>query len=339
MTMDLKKKAQWALDHMESIKKQRVLVVGDLGMDRYIEGSVKRISPEAPVPVLNVNSRSRKLGLSGNVAANIQSLGGISHLVSLYGSDPEACEIDQLFNERQISSELIVKSEARPTTCKTRLLSGHHHLLRFDDEKTFPLTAAEKKQLKANIEAGLQTADIAILQDYGKGVIDSDTAQFLIQKAREKGLKVLVDPHRHSPLPWYKGAFLMTPNQSEATDLCHGLRQDLKEPSLEDQGSLLMEATGSEHMMITLGAQGIRLFAKGQQFSVPTLAQDVFDVTGAGDTVVATLALAMAAQWPLEEAGFLANCAAGIVVGHIGALSCPRGGLVTRLESLATTSV
>jgi len=333
--MDLKKQAQWALDNIDSIKNKNILVVGDLGLDKYVDGSVDRISPEAPVPILRVHSRSSKLGLAGNVAANIASLGGQAQLLSLVGKDDASEELQQLFQDRSISTDGLISTLNRKTTCKTRLLSGHHHLLRFDEESTSPLIDNERSQLFTKIETAIQKADLVVLQDYGKGLIDRASAQFIIDQAKKHGLKVLVDPYSNSPLDWYKGAFLMTPNQKEAFELCRQKWNEEDPPTIEQQGQLLRNSIESENMVITLGSKGIKIFSKDSLFSVPTLARDVFDVTGAGDTVVSALALAIAAGWPLETAGFFANCAAGIVVGHVGALSCPIETVISEMKPLA----
>lgn len=316
--------AKWVLEHINDFANKRVLVVGDIGIDMYLMGDVKRLSPEAPVPVLDVITETQRLGLAANVAQNIQSLGGKCHLVSVVGADAAADDMKKLLKDHWIESFDLVVDENRPTTRKMRLLSGQHHIARVDFEKAQMVKEKVKTELIYKAVQAVGDHDIVILQDYSKGVVDWEVAQQLIQKCNTSGKKVLVDPYKTAPLTHYKGAYLMTPNRDEAFTLARQIEVTLADSNenIDKVGKLLKNAIGSEQMVVTLGSQGMRLFEGSGTRQLPTFAQNVFDVTGAGDTVIAAMGLALAAGWPLEKACYLANFAAGVVVGKIGCVPC-----------------
>lgn len=316
--------ARWVLEHIHDLTGKKVLVVGDIGIDMYLMGDVKRLSPEAPVPVLDVFNESQRLGLAANVAQNIHSLGGQCHLVSVVGADAAAEDMKSLLKAHWIQSHDLIVDEERPTTRKMRLLSGQHHIARVDFEKSIPVREKIKTELIYKAIQAVNEHDIVILQDYSKGVVDWELAQQLIQKCNSVGKKVLVDPYKTTPLTSYKGAYLMTPNRDEAYSLAKQMDITLKDglENVDKVGDLLKKAIGSEQMVVTLGSQGMKLFEGQTTRQLPTFAQNVFDVTGAGDTVIAAMAMALAAGWPLEKACYLANFAAGVVVGKVGCVPC-----------------
>lgn len=324
----------WVCDHLEDLKNKKVLVVGDVGLDVYLLGDVKRISPEAPVPVLDVQKEDMRLGLAANVAQNIQSLGGSCHLISVVGQDLAAEDLQRLLTEKGIRSFELVSDKDRPTTKKMRLIAGQHHLARVDFEKQHLLSEKIKTETISKITQAIPKADIVILQDYSKGMIDWELAQQLIQKCQSLGKKVLVDPYKSTSLSHYKGAYLMTPNKDESLALARQMNIQIADDlnSVDQIGRTLMDAIGSEQMVVTLGAQGMKLFEKGKSQHLPTFAQNVFDVTGAGDTVISAMALALAAGWDLEKAGYLANFAAGVVVGKVGCVPCEIKDLVEFIQ-------
>lgn len=320
----VQKNADWVLNHLTDFKGKRVLVVGDIGIDMYLMGDVKRLSPEAPVPVLDVTKEDQRLGLAANVAHNIQTLGGECHLISVVGEDPAAQDIIGLLKRYNVKSFDLVVDKERPTTRKIRLLTGQHHIARVDFEKQHLLSEAVKNQVMFKVIQAVTEVDIVILQDYSKGMIDWEISQHLIQKCRTAGKKVLVDPYRTTSLAHYKGAYLMTPNKDESVALARQINPNLqdKPESIDEVGKILMDTVGSEQMVVTLGPAGMKLFEKGQVSHLPTFAQTVFDVTGAGDTVIAAMSLALASGWSLENACYLANYAAGVVVGKVGCVPC-----------------
>jgi rfaE bifunctional protein kinase chain/domain len=329
-----KKSAAWVCDHLQDLKNKKVLVVGDVGLDVYLMGEVKRLSPEAPVPILDVQNEDTRLGLAANVAQNIQTLGGQCHLISVVGKDQAAADLQSLLKKQGVVSADLISDSERPTTRKMRLLTGQHHLARVDFEKQHLLSEKVKAETVQKISQAIPSADIVILQDYSKGMIDAELAQQLIQKCNLLGKKVLVDPYRSTPLATYKGAYLMTPNKDESLALARQVQINIADTAaaVDMIGKILMEAIGSQQMVVTLGAQGMKLFEKGQSQQLPTFAQNVFDVTGAGDTVIAAMALALAADWDLEKAGYLANFAAGVVVGKVGCVPCEISELVDFIQ-------
>ncbi len=331
---EIKKPAAWVTDHLADLKNKKVLVVGDVGLDVYILGEVKRLSPEAPVPILDVHKEDIRLGLAANVAQNIQTLGGHCHLISVVGQDQAADDLQNLLIKQGVMSSDLIDDSERPTTRKMRLLTGQHHLARVDFEKQTVLSEKVKAATIQKILKAIPNADIVILQDYSKGMIDVELAQKLIQKCNELGKKVLVDPYRSTPLATYKGAYLMTPNKDESLALARQIQFNITDASesVDVIGKTLMDAIGSQQMVVTLGAQGIKLFEEGQSQQLPTFAQNVFDVTGAGDTVIAAMALALAAGWDLEKAGYLANFAAGVVVGKVGCVPCEISELIAFIQ-------
>ncbi|MCC6137636.1 MAG: D-glycero-beta-D-manno-heptose-7-phosphate kinase [Bdellovibrionaceae bacterium] len=316
--------ANWVLEHINDLAGKRVLVVGDIGIDIYLMGDVKRLSPEAPVPILDVLSESQRLGLAANVAQNIHSLGGKCHLISVVGADAAAEELKHLLKTHWIESYDLVVDADRPTTRKMRLLSGQHHIARVDFEKSIPVREKVKTELIYKAVQAIDSHDIVILQDYAKGAIDWEVAQKIIQTCKAAGKKVLVDPYKTASIANYKGAYLMTPNRDEAFSLARQLEVTIADSieNVDRVGTLLRQAIASEQMIVTLGSQGMKLFEANTTRHLPTFAQSVFDVTGAGDTVIAAISLALSAGWPLEKACYLANFAAGVVVGKIGCVPC-----------------
>jgi D-glycero-beta-D-manno-heptose-7-phosphate kinase len=330
----IKQNGDWVLAHIEQLKNKKVLVVGDVGLDVYIFGEVKRLSPEAPVPILDVAQEDSRLGLAANVAHNIHTLGGQAHLITVVGQDLARNDLQGLLEKNNIRSHDLVEDTSRPTTRKLRLIAGQHHIARVDYEKQNPISESVKNEVFEKISAAIEKADIVILQDYAKGMLDWELCQLLIKKANEFGKKVLVDPYRSTSLTHYKGAYLMTPNRDEAVALARQMNFHISDPlgteqlgaaqftAVDQIGRTLMETIDSKNMIVTLGSAGMRLFQDGKVYQLPTFAQSVFDVTGAGDTVISCIALALAADWPLEKACYLANFAAGVVVGKVGCVPC-----------------
>ncbi len=309
-------------DQLSDLKGKKVFIFGDIGIDEYVKGEVRRISPEAPVPVVEVTETDKKLGLSGNVAANVQSLGGEPFLFSLVGDDRNAGHLRDLLAEKQISSKYLMTDPSRETTSKLRVMSGQHHVVRVDYENKTPLSSEAFKNFQKEIQAGIQECDTVVIQDYAKGQVSEHSCQWIIETAKQQGKKVIVDPYRSTPLPYYKGAQFMTPNRDEAFELAKQIPQPNIWQNVDLIGPELMKAIQSPQMVITLGAEGVKIFDEERSFHLPTFAQKVFDVTGAGDTVIAAFALGVAAGWDIKQSAFLANMAAGVVVGHVGAVAC-----------------
>jgi rfaE bifunctional protein kinase chain/domain len=318
--------ANSVLKKLDQLSGKKVLIVGDVGLDQYVIGDVKRISPEAPVPVLEVSTEDQRLGLAANVAQNVTSLGGEPLLLGVVGDDSAAGQLRDELKKAQISDRFLLVDGSRPTTRKLRVMAEHHHIVRVDFEHRRFLSASVQTQLKQSFDRLIEEADGLVIEDYAKGVLDEELLQYMIKKAKEKGKKVLVDPHRTTPVQFYQGADLMTPNRDEAFALSRLDIDDLREKadSYIEVGHELIRQIGSEQMIITRGKQGMSLFSENEVFSFPTFARQVFDVTGAGDTAIAALALSWVSGLNLKEACVLANYAAGVVVGKVGCVPCDK---------------
>ena len=293
-----------------SFTKARVLVAGDIMLDRYWQGSTQRISPEAPVPVVKINQHEDRPGGAANVALNIASLGGSVTLAGITGQDEASQTLNTHLSAVNVDCAFAQQSVA-PTITKLRVVSRSQQLIRLDFEES--MAALDKQAFHEVIEAKLAEHDVLLLSDYDKGTLSN--VQQLIQMARAKNIPVLVDP-KGSDFNKYRGATMLTPNMSEFESIVG--RCD-SERDIIDKGQQLLIELELEALLITRSEQGMTLLRKDcEEFHLPALAREVYDVTGAGDTVIATLALAMASQSPLTQASALANLAAGIVVGKLG---------------------
>ncbi|MBU0499775.1 MAG: bifunctional D-glycero-beta-D-manno-heptose-7-phosphate kinase/D-glycero-beta-D-manno-heptose 1-phosphate adenylyltransferase HldE [Gammaproteobacteria bacterium] len=288
----------------------RVLVLGDVMMDRYWHGPASRISPEAPVPVVRVEQEEFRPGGAGNVALNITALGGLCLLMGLTGDDEMARALDSRLQEYGVDCRF-ERLAAFSTITKLRILSRHQQLIRLDFEDGFP--GYDAASLLENFLRLLPAFDVVILSDYGKGTLHNPQA--FIQAAREAGKPVLVDP-KGKDFGKYAGATLITPNLHEFETVAGACET---EKELEERGERMVAEYGLDGLLITRGEQGMTLLEKGRLARhMPTRAREVFDVTGAGDTVIATLAAGLATGMPLEAATHMANAAAGVVVGKLG---------------------
>ena len=308
---------------------KKVLIIGDIGVDEYVLGQVRRISPEAPVPVLDVDSVDLRLGLSANVAQNVASLGGQAFLVSVVGADGAGDQFKSLCQKYHISTRGLVQDPQRPTTRKTRVMAKHHHLVRVDYEVRRFLSPEVEVKVLENIQQTMSQTDIVVLQDYAKGLISPSLTTKIVELANAHGKRILADPHRNTPLEFYKGVHLIKPNFDEAIALTGVNFDDLRftQEKVYDLGPLIQKKTSAREVVITRGKDGMLIFSNGTIIQVPTFARQVFDVTGAGDTVIATLALGLAAEFTLEKACVMANFAAGVVVGKVGCVPCEIGEL------------
>ena len=294
----------------------RILVLGDVMLDRFLYGEVERISPEAPVPVVRLRQSRAMLGGAGNVARNISALGGEAVLVDLRGRDATAGELAALIAADPRITDAMAESATRPTICKMRVIAGTQQVARLDDEVAAPADEAEAAALIAALRAALPGCAALILSDYAKGVLAPPVIAAAIAAARAAGIPVLADP-KSDDFTLYRGADLLTPN---ARELARAARLPTgTEAEVAAAARAVMGPAGIPALLCTRAEKGMTLVrADGATFSVPAEAREVFDVSGAGDTVIATLALAHAAGRPLEEAMRIANVAAGIVVGKLG---------------------
>lgn len=297
---------------------KKIGVIGDIGVDRYTHGLVERISPEAPVPIVLVESEHLKLGIASNVADNVQALGGIPLLLGAVGEDRAAEDFYKLLDQLNISKKWIISDRTRRTVLKERIVSGSQQLLRVDYEHTHPLNLHARNSFLKNLVDICQEASVLIVEDYAKGLLDEELIQTTIKAASSRGVPVLVDPNEKTSLSCYKGAFLITPNRREAEKLTGRAITD--DASLLEVGKILVNEIGAQFGVITLGKDGMAIFSRSESncLKLPTYAREVYDVSGAGDTVVAVLALALASGADIPQAVTLANIAAGIEVSKLG---------------------
>ena len=298
-------------------KDTRLLVVGDLMLDQFIRGSVSRISPEAPVPVVQVRQEQFIPGGAGNVVHNLAALGAKLDVVGVIGQDAPGAQLKDYLALHGVSAESIITDGWRVTSQKCRVIAEHQQVVRFDRETKGPLSGTSEAAVLRRIEAALPSAQAVILSDYGKGVLSKRVIAATISAARRRRIPVTVDP-KPEHFSQYKGVTCITPNLAEARA---GLRRDhhCGHDDVDALGGDILRLLHSRSVLITRGAEGMSLYEKGGRTThIPTLAREVFDVTGAGDTVISVLTLALACGASLRDAALLSNVAAGIVVGKLG---------------------
>lgn len=297
-----------------NIKTKKILVIGDLILDRYIWGKVNRISPEAPVPVVEVSHENFLLGGATNVAHNIVSLGAIATLIGIVGKDRAGEVMMEMLAEKGIINRGVLFTN-RPTTVKTRVIAHNQQVVRFDREDKNKVEGKALKGLLESIRREIYEHDAVIISDYKKGVVSTELVKEVLKYAKPKKIFVAVDPkvgHFHC----YRNVSLITPNVSEAS---HASGIEIKdEKTLIKAGRILLKKLSCNAVLITRGEQGMSLFEKDNIVHIPTVARNVYDVTGAGDTVIAAFTLSLVSGARIEDAAIIANHAAGIVVGEVG---------------------
>jgi D-beta-D-heptose 7-phosphate kinase/D-beta-D-heptose 1-phosphate adenosyltransferase len=302
-----------------------VLVIGDVMVDEYMKGDVSRISPEAPVPVLEVKSHEFTLGGAANAAANIAALGGAVTLAGVVGRDDTAAILDERLAHHGIARELVSDAD-RPTSKKTRLVAQGQQIVRVDHERRKPVTGTAAEAMLRAISGAIRNADACVLSDYAKGVITPEIAQHAIEAARGASVPVIVDPKQRD-FAVYRGATVITPNLHELEAAAR-----LAEMNLDRAAAALLPVVDGAALLVTRSADGMTLYrGKHAPFHVPAMAKEVYDVTGAGDTVVATVALALAAKLSLEIAVELASVAAAIAVSKRGTSTVTPSELISAL--------
>lgn len=310
-------------------KLKPLLVVGDLGVDKYTYGEVKRISPEAPVPVLEVQKEWNKLGLAANVSDNLKSLEVSSTLCGVIGDDSRANLVEHLLEERDLKTWGLIRDPARHTTYKERITTATQQICRVDYETKDLISDDILRRVVNRIEDFSNTHSGAIIEDYGKGLFSESLCQKIIKDFREKNLFVAVDPSRSTPPLWYRGASLLKPNRLESHMMIEALGY-FKERNLETIAKILVDKLNLDKIIITLGADGMAMLDTkdgGKLKIIPTAANEVFDVSGAGDTAIAAITSSILCGATLEEAAWIGNCAAGVVVKKRGTALCSKSEL------------
>jgi D-beta-D-heptose 7-phosphate kinase/D-beta-D-heptose 1-phosphate adenosyltransferase len=318
------------LHHLARFSRCRVLILGDVMLDEYMWGAVSRISPEAPVPVVAVQSESVKVGGAGNVATNVAALGGRATLIGLVGNDAAAERLGHELELHGVKSDGLVEDRSRPTTIKSRVVAGSQHVVRFDRESDAPVSRAVRAQVIAAVRQRLPEADVLLISDYAKGLVSPGLVREVLALAARYHCMVAVDP-KVQHLPLFKGVTLVAPNHHEAAAAVHLTIRS--EADLLRVGQVLLRRLKARGVLITRGEQGMSLFEAGKPVvHIPTVAREVYDVTGAGDTVMGALSLALAAGATMPEAAVIANFAAGVVVGKRGTATVTRAELERALR-------
>jgi D-beta-D-heptose 7-phosphate kinase/D-beta-D-heptose 1-phosphate adenosyltransferase len=313
----------------------RVLVLGDLMLDRYLRGKAERISPEAPVPVVKVETEELKLGGAANVATNLAALGDLPLLVGLIGVDANAALLRSELARSNFDDSGLVETDDRPTSIKTRVIAGTQQVVRVDREDDTEATGALARRILESFEARIDGAEAVVISDYGKGTLSAPVVDRAVHLARARGLFVAVDP-KETHFHRYRDVSILTPNHHEA---CFAAGRKVKDDAgLYEIGRQLREGLSAEYLLITRGEQGMTLFSQsGEPLHIPTVAQHVYDVTGAGDTVIATLTAAVAGGIDVPDACRLANVAARRAIAEVGTYAVTRDDLVSELAALAVT--
>ena len=316
----------------EGLADRKIVVVGDLMLDRFLWGRVRRISPEAPVPVVDLERETRSAGGAANVARNLSELGLKVALVGVTGADPGRELLLAELTTANLDSDGVLIAQDRRTTIKARVLGDHRQMIRIDEEQVAPLSERDRKRLLAVTTARLAQADALLLSDYAKGVLTEDLCRTLIAFARARGLPVLIDP-KAEDFSRYAGATLITPNRRELALATGVAAQDLD--ALVAAGSAMRKKLSLEALVLTLSEQGIALIEADGNHRIPAIARKISDVSGAGDTVIATFAAGLAAGLRWVDTAHLANLAAGIVVGKVGTAPIKARELLAALDEEA----
>jgi D-beta-D-heptose 7-phosphate kinase/D-beta-D-heptose 1-phosphate adenosyltransferase len=323
-------------DVQQALSQIRVLVAGDVMLDEYLIGAVSRISPEAPVPVVDVKGRRYVAGGAGNVAANVASLGATVTLLGVCGTDRNAELLDQVLSEAGVHERKLVACATHPTVSKTRVVAGQQQIVRFDCEDRTPYAEGIVAELEERFSALAPSVDVCVFSDYGKGVLTDRFCRAAIRRASEDRKQTIVDP-KGSDYSKYVGCRVITPNLNEAGQAA-GVSIE-SENDLMRAGKLLLQHLPGSSVLVTRGPDGMTLFQMGREpITVATVAQQVFDVVGAGDTAVAALSVAAGGRLPIESAMRLGNFAAGIAVGKHGTVAVQWQELMAHPEANALLS-
>lgn len=318
------------IHHLPRFSACRVLIVGDVMLDEYMWGTVSRISPEAPVPVVAVRSESVRVGGAANVAANVAALGGQATVIGLTGDDAAAERLGHELELAGVKSDGLIPDGSRPTTIKSRVVAGSQHVVRFDRESDLPVSRAIRARVVAAIRERLPEADVLLISDYAKGLVSPGLVRDVLALAARHRRMVAVDPKVQN-LSLFKGVTVVAPNHQEAAAAVRLVVRSMAD--LLRVGRILLRRLKARGILITRGEQGMSLFEAGKPVvHIPTVAREVYDVTGAGDTVMSALSLALAAGAGMHEAAVIANYAAGVVVGKRGTATVTRAELERSLR-------
>ncbi len=327
---------------VKNIEKASILLVGDIMLDKFIYGAVNRISPEGPIPVLTVNREDHMLGGAGNVLANLCALGAKSHIISTLGNDLDGQAIIEKIEEIQGSSQNFFHDANRPTSVKTRYLAQNQQLLRVDHEKNHPIEQELSEEILSYIRTIIKKYDVLVLSDYGKGLLSNDFIAEIIELANQNDIPVVVDP-KGTDFSIYKSATLVTPNKKELSEATSNMSV-ASDMEVTVAGQALIKQSGIQNVIATRSEDGMSVICSDEAGNflepvhLPTRALEVFDVSGAGDTVVAMIAVALAAGCDYVEAAELANVAGGLAVAKVGTAIVPLDEVLAAKDENAKTS-
>lgn len=315
---------------VNKFKDKKILIIGDLILDEFIWGKVNRISPEAPVPVVWVENESFMPGGAANVANNITALGGKAYLAGIIGNDDRGAILKSELSGKGINTSGIFMDSSRPTTLKSRVIAHSQQVVRIDREKLGSIDKETNQRMIAYILGIMDEIDGLVIEDYGKGVITPELLKPVVSAARRKNKIIAVDP-KEDHINYYKGVTVITPNNHEASKASGIKITDLD--TLKKAGDLLLKKLNLKIALVTLGEEGMSVFERGKPFEkIPTVAQEVYDVSGAGDTVISCYTLCLVSGASSIEAAHISNCAAGIVVGKVGISVVTPEELIARIK-------
>ncbi|MEO8515016.1 MAG: D-glycero-beta-D-manno-heptose-7-phosphate kinase [Ignavibacteria bacterium] len=310
-------------------KGRKIAIIGDVMLDKYVYGTISRISPEAPVPVVDIDKTEYKLGGAANVANNIKSLGSEPILIGVIGNDNDSIHYIEAMKSLKLSTIGIIKDTSRPTTAKTRVIAHSQHILRVDSEIKEDITLSTRKKILEFFKKNLKSFSAVILQDYNKGVLTKESISEIITTCKKNNIPVYVDPKFHNFFE-YKDVTVFKPNRKETSDIL-AMKIDGEE-SVKSAGRKLIDRLNCEYLVLTRGEKGMMLFDKEKNktviLNIPTIARKVADVSGAGDTVISTIAVMLAGGASIVEAVMLANQSAGIVCEEVGIIPIYKQALI-----------
>jgi rfaE bifunctional protein kinase chain/domain len=308
-----------------------ILVIGDLMIDHYIWGSASRLSPEAPVPIVNVKNESTTLGGAGNVVQNLVSLGARVAVAGIIGNDASGNQLIEILKSEGVETSVIIKDNSRPTTVKSRVLVGSHQLVRIDREVADAISRDLEDEFASKLKGHIGSADIIIFSDYNKGLFTPALTQRIINIANSYNKKVIIDP-KGLDYNKYKGAYLIKPNRKE---LAEATKTDKIKTfiDIQDAARVIFTQTDTDYLVVTLSEEGMAIITQQTSKLLPVKATEVFDVTGAGDTVIATITYFIASGFSVEEACELANHAAAIVIRHVGSATTTIEQIIQDIEN------
>lgn len=320
---------------LKSAQGKRIYVIGDVMLDKYLLGEVNRISPEAPVQVFDIKKSEHKFGGAANVSLNIKELGADPFLIGVIGNDNEGTVLLSEMAKLNKNTEGMITESSRPTTTKTRVIAESHHLLRIDSESKENISAESEKKILDSLKRDSNKIDIIILQDYNKGVLTKSLIEKVIKFANDNNIKVLVDPKFYNFFE-YKNVFLFKPNRKEIEEALGRKTKDIEE--IKKVAEDLIDKINCTYLVLTLGDKGVMLFEKSKGKTniekIETVAREVADVSGAGDTVISTIAVCLAGGASVSEAVKFANSAAGIVVEEVGIVPITKEKLLNHLNEI-----